>query len=419
MHIVILVLVLVIVYLVLTRKPGDSGDTGSVVSGHTMAGRLAFIARGKVFLRDDNSERLREIHSPHVQEIMDRIEQRKQRHGWKEGTAFSQSFTGHRRQSGSDTLEIKATSVEFAPDNALLYFLRDDSFGGLFRYDIEKGEERRLIHKQKLFFDCLNVDSENDRILCAQVSGNGVSNIVVMTLDGDEYREVTGGDTIDTAPASVPGEPTQIVFQSSGIARAETGHVIAQGPSSLQLLDLTEGSLEPIVEDDKTDYLHPRVSPEGDLYYIRRPFELPSYSGSSFLVDFILFPFRLLRAVFHYLNFFSLMYTRKPLTSASGPLVEADLKDILVKGKRIDAENAARKLNRLHGVPSLVPKTWQLIRRDQSGREEILATNVAAYDLTSGGQVLYSNGYGVFALMDDARSAVVLRDTLIAEVVVE
>ncbi|MFX5595148.1 hypothetical protein ABTD92_21070, partial [Acinetobacter baumannii] len=85
--------------------------------------------------------------------------------------------------------------------------------------------------------------------------------------------------------------------------------------------------------------------------------------------------FRLLRAVFHYLNFFSLMYSRKPLTSASGPALNADLKEIILKGKRIDAEKALLNENKINGVPSLVPASWQLISRDQQGNETVLAAN--------------------------------------------
>jgi hypothetical protein len=114
-----------------------------------------------------------------------------------------------------------------------------------------------------------------------------------------------------------------------------------------------------------------------------------------------LFPFRLLRAVFHYLNFFSLMYTRKPLTSASGPKVEADWKNILVQGKRIDAEKALREARAVHGVSSLVPADWQLVRRSPHGAEQVLETSVASYDIGADGAVVYTNGRGVFAIEQD------------------
>jgi hypothetical protein len=98
--------------------------------------------------------------------------------------------------------------------------------------------------------------------------------------------------------------------------------------------------------------------------------------------------------------------------------VKADLKEMLVKGKRINAENALKKESRVNGIPSLVPRSWQLVQRDRQGREQVLATNVASYDITPGGEVIYTNGYGVFLLTGVGSPTVVLRDKLIGEVVV-
>ncbi len=90
------------------------------------------------------------------------------------------------------------------------------------------------------------------------------------------------------------------------------------------------------------------------------------------------------------------MYSRKPLTGATGPAVQADLKDIVLKGKRIDAEKALRTGAKIGGVPSLVPGTWELVRRTPQGRENVLARHVASYDIAADGKIIYSNGSGVF-----------------------
>ena len=64
---------------------------------------LAFISRGKLFYRAPGQE-LREIHSPYVQGVMDRMERSRQLHGWKEGTAFAMSFTGRGQQAQGDAV---------------------------------------------------------------------------------------------------------------------------------------------------------------------------------------------------------------------------------------------------------------------------------------------------------------------------
>ncbi|MES2103746.1 MAG: hypothetical protein V4634_06975 [Pseudomonadota bacterium] len=114
---------------------------------------------------------------------------------------------------------------------------------------------------------------------------------------------------------------------------------------------------------------------------------------------------------------FIAMYSRKPLTSASGPTVSADIKSILLKGKRIDAEKALRQEASVNGVPSLVPKSWQLISRNRQGVERVLASNVVSYDITPDGKIIYSNGRGVFLLTDGDESRLILRSDVVADVV--
>src|SRR5262245_30397519 len=96
---------------------------------------LAFISNGKLFYQAPGQE-LRELQSPHVRTVMDRMERHQQLHGWKEGTAFGRSFTGRDRHASADAVGIQATSVEFMAHDRVLYFLRDESFGGLFEYDL-------------------------------------------------------------------------------------------------------------------------------------------------------------------------------------------------------------------------------------------------------------------------------------------
>jgi len=277
--------------------------------------------------------------------------------------------------------------------------------------------EKRLLHKQYLSLEDLRLHPDGHRLLGAQQARNGAANIVVMDDDGSNYRELTSGDTVDTAPAWVPGQADAVLFQSSGLARNQAGYVLALGPASIQMADTAAGSLTMIVEDPGFDFLQPRVGADGFLYFIRRPYETPQYGMGNVVTDALMFPFRLLRALFHYLNFFSLMYTRKPLITASGPAVQADLKEILIKGKRLDAEAALRTGVQLSGVPSLVPASWQLICRSPQGEEHVLASHVASFDIASDGTILFSNGYGVFALDGPNPPQVLLRDQLIADVI--
>jgi hypothetical protein len=376
---------------------------------------VAFISAGKLFCKSGNGA-VTQISSPYVQDIEERTARSKERNAWKENTSFQVSASGQMKQFAADGANIAVTSALFHKDRSVLYFLKDQGIGGLFSYDLDSGVETRILHKQYLDLADLNLDAGGARMLCASAAKDGASNIATLDIEGDHFRELTGGDTVDAAPAWIPGDEHAVLYQSAGLARNPAGHVIAQGNITIQKLNMRTGSVETVLESPHHDFLHPRVCAQGRLHFIRRPYEVPSYSSGNILMDTFLFPFRLLRALFHYLNFFSLMYSRKPLTGAAGPAVQADIKDIILKGRRIDAEKALREETAINGIVSLVPRSWELVSRNQQGVERVLATNVASYDLMSDGSIVYSNGRAVFMLGAGSGSTLVLKDDLVGDV---
>lgn len=89
----------------------------------------------------------------------------------------------------------------------------------------------------------------------------------------------------------------------------------------------------------------------------------------------------------------------------------------MTRGKVIDAEKALRTGANTLGVPSLVPSSWELVRRSQNGNEKVVANSVAAFDISSEGTIAYSNGRGIFALADQRKPKLILKDNLIEDVV--
>lgn len=377
----------------------------------------AYLSKGLLFFQRPDGE-VQQLQSKHVQALADKLEKSKQQHGWKKDTSWGTSFTGMKSAGvpDSDALDVKCTAALSLDENRLMYFLQDKSFGGLFLYHRDEDKELRLIHKQNLRYVDLSSPNEEGDLLCSSQYSSGVANIVTMDQEGSRYREITGGDSVDSAPYWVATERDQIVFQSQGLARSEEGYVVAHGPSSINLLDMTEGELKTIFSDDQYDYLKPQVSSNGDLYFIRRPYEPPHYGKGALFMDAIKFPFRLLRAVFHYLNFFSMVYSKKPLTSASGPMVQKDLKGLIIQGKWIEAEKALKKERSVNGIPSLVPSSWELIQCTASGDQKVLAKNVSSFRLLHEEGLIYTNGFGIFHLKDGENPRTILKDKLIEEI---
>lgn len=420
MHIVLIAIILCLLFFIFLQMNSSQG-TASIPDSHlvdsiedkTQTESFAFISNGKLFHKSPG-QNVRQIHSPFIQNILDEEARRNTLHGWKKGTSFDTSFIGKPAGDPSETAAMSFKTVEFVNANAILYFLSDGSVGGLFEQDLTSGTEKRLLHQQGLDLDHFHFDAAGDRILCSSGCENGIRNLSVFDRTSNNVAHYTEGDTIDSMPCSYPGHHHKVVMQSSGVGRNEAGYIMAIGPASLNVLSTDSQQIEAVVENDQFDFMQPRVHPNGNLYYIRRPFETPTIGTSAVLLDIALFPFRIARAFFHYLNFFSLMYSRKPLTTAAGPEVQRDRKQITIQGKRIDAEKAQRRAGVVRGVPSLVPKNWKLISRNKFGQETEVASHVISFDLSTDGHIYYTNGFGVFKVNQDGPE-LLFRDTLIEQ----
>ena len=384
--------------------------------------KLAYTARGKLFHLSGNSFP-EQIQSPFGQKVIDQTVRLNRKNEWKikgSGSHFGGSILWGMDHLETDSIKVNITTATRNPDdNKFYYVLETESSGGLFVYDNNTGEENRLFHKEKFKARDLDINSKTKEFVCSQQFTNGTSNLILISEDGRDTREITQGDSIDDCPSWMPGDQRRILFQSTGVARNQAGYAAGRGATAVQALDLDNNLMTTVLEDSRYDFLQPHISVDGYLYYIRRPYEQNQFRQETAFMDFLLFPFRLLRAVFHYLNFFSIVYSQKPLTTASGPRIRNDdLKTIILKGKIINAEKALSSGAKILGVPSLVPSSWELIRRDENGNEEVLAKNVAAFDIGRNGTIIYSNGYGIFTLDNHKRQQLLIRDRLIEDVVI-
>jgi len=394
--------------------------------------RLAYLSQGKLYVKDGEKD-FRLIDSQFGQEIVNRALQEYQRNDWKRSKGESNLVSGSRlwnvQEQDPRALRVHITGVTLGREEGeLLYALETDQVGGFFLYDFRSNSERRLFHKERFRTSDLQRHPELPLIASAIHFPNGTSNLVVVEQERPIFDEVTTGDSRDEAPSWVPGPRKQLVFQSSGIGRNPQGFTMGFSPSTIEKLDLETGTLETMAQDPKQDHLLPRMDAEGNLYFIRRPYDLQRGGAYSFwqgLKDTLFFPFRFLRALFHYLNFMSFIYsnktlTSKPLTPPGTPGAETpDLKTILLRGRAIDVKKAMMESgSETKDVPALVPGSWQLVRKDREGSEKVLARSVVAYDLIPEGGVVYTNGSGIFLISPDASEIRLAKAKLVENLVV-
>ena len=385
---------------------------------------VAFLSQGKLHLSNGpNGSRV--VPSAFGETVRERALRMQQKNAWKTQGSGAQ-FMGGGMLWGArnrDPLEmrIEVTGLTRGENPSdLIYSLDTDDLAGVFLLRDFGAEEQRLFHCTERRVLDLNSNPSESRLACAVKYRNGVWNIGVMAMDGSGLSEATEGDSVDRAPSWIPGRPDEIVFQSAGVGRDRNGVAIGLGPFHLETLNIISGEMTCLADDPKHDLLAPRFDQAGNLFFIRRPHrsltERPSLGRG--LLDFVLAPFRILMAIYHWLNFFSVRNSGQPLNTQSGSAGrrQMDLKKMVIYGNLINVERILEK-EAEEESPSLVPKTWELVCQSASGEESVIARGVLAFDLAPDGTIIHTNGSAVFRETLDRKSERLIESQFIEHVV--
>jgi hypothetical protein len=384
---------------------------------------IAYLAQGRLYIKPPDSA-AKEITSQFVAQATERAQKTAERNSWKSGSPGegpdmiprNMLWRGQAQVSGISRMQIKG--VTRGGEGEIIFALDTDSIGGLFAHDPADGTERRLFHKAGFSAMHLARHPKQD-VVALSVQGNQLARHIALTdTQGHRVREITEGDSLDECPSWVPGAGQTLVFQSAGFARNAQGFPSTIGPYRIERLDIDRGEMTTLVEDDRFDHLSPRVGTDESLYFIRRPYSphLAPLSLRKALQDVLFFPFRMARAIVHFCNFFSLTFSGKPLLTAGGPQEKGrENTTLMLWGKMIDAEKAMK--NSKDGTSaSLVPSTWQLIRRHHTGVEDVLACAVLSFDLAPDGSIIFTDGSTIRRLTADGNAAQVCSGKLIEQV---
>jgi len=363
---------------------------------------LAYISQGKLHLQRDGGPQT--VESSFGRSLRDRAVQIHNRHAWKaqgRGAQYMRGVLWADTARDPGEFRIAVTSVTRGRNpGEVLYTLETDEISGVFALDAT-GFEQRLFHTADFRVQDIDVHPEGAAIALSARYGNGTANLAVLNMDGSDFTEVSEGDSVDQAPRWAPGSGRRLVFQSAGAGREAGGRFSEFSPFAVHRLDLDSGEISCLAEDAKFDLLGPQMAGDGVLYYIRRPYasRQPAINPVTAVTDVALLPFRLLFAVFQFVNFFSMKYTGRPLSTSGGAARKnQDVKRMMAWGNLIDAERAARE-DRLgeQDAPSMVPSSWQLMRQSPNGAE-VMAKGVLSFHIARDGSVIYTNGSAVHSI---------------------
>jgi|CXWL01.1.fsa_nt_gi hypothetical protein len=366
-----------------------------------MSPPFAFLAQGKVHVRDDAGS-VRVFTSAFGEAVRERAIAMHKGNAWKNqgrGADFmSRNLLWGAPVRDPETVLVSATNLSRGPAAGELYYSMDvDGRTAICALRTEDGAERRLIHGSERRIADLSGAPGREHIACSAFHKDMTASIALMSADATDIVEVTAGESQDAAPSWVMGDGRRIVYHSAGIGRDAAGRPTGLGPSEINTLDVDRAETETIASDRSADLMAPRMLADGTLFYIQRPWR-HGYEGGFWraFADFLLFPARLLFAVFQFLNFFTTRYTGKPLTTASGPRREgADLRQMMVWSNLMQAREAAADGDQ--PAPE-VPAAWKLVRRAPGGATTNLAEGVLCFDVARDGSILYSTGSAIYLI---------------------
>ncbi len=399
----------------IAQEPRLCYDKGTESNGGIsgMSTKVLFLSDGEMGIwADGKAEMLR---SARMEKYMDTARDLENRNAWKyEGASaqFQQRVNPYeaRRRVAESACRITAVA---AWEGQMLYGLVTPDMGGLWLRPLEGDGKVESGWISERTFLPRDMYVQGSQIVLALDTPQKECHIALMQAGKARYRVITQGDTRDTAPF-LSEDGRTLYYASAGYARNEDGVILAVGPSALLTLDMQSGRLEELFADDGTDYLRPKVSPAGQLYFIRRPYQQPRVKRLT-LLDRVK-------------NFGAFFKGVGRLFQFIGDPEGAAKRQSRIAGQRDEGQQQRMLEGALVDVTRLtdastedsdkgcVPDTWVLMRREADGSLTEVMKGVADYGF-DGEALIYTDGRKIVRL-EDGRKTVLHRAVFIPRIAV-
>jgi hypothetical protein len=378
-----------------------------------MSHSYVYISDGKMFAHTDTGDR--PIDSEVLETYIRKVRDSANRSEWKRSGSGAM-FTGV-YEPGADA-QSRVASIRSAvgcvgwQGEDLIYSIDIDGTAGIYRkFKNDDTQDGIVISSSDTAY--LDFDFLGQR-LAVSAAFAGESHIGVLEAGKTVCDMYTDGQSWDSEPAWSRVNPNEIYFSSAGLAVQEANNesnvsplgfpygmhhamlstvTSLKGPSAICRMNIVKGTMDVLLENNESDFVHPQPTADGSLYYIKRPYRSQNDTSSSgCLLDALLMPFRLLRALFGFFNLFSVKYSGKTL-SRSGDVKQRDEGQMFIDGNMIQAEKELKE-NQKRGeqYPGIIPRTWELRRLGADGTDTLIRRGVVAYRVMGNGDILISNG---------------------------
>ncbi|MEC8122745.1 MAG: hypothetical protein VX125_02655 [Pseudomonadota bacterium] len=348
------------------------------------------------------------------------IQQRKE---WKTKGTGAQ-FTGNFSQDDQvDLNHIFPTDVVLTSDHKMIYTacLQEGTSINIKSLNDLQETEGLILRKNDFVVQDMAYDEAKKR-LALSVNSNGYErHICILPLDANRTQYLTEGDCQDSNPCFDPQDTMQLYYDSCGLAYGE--HRIAYSPKEIYHLDMGTGELQTVASDPKFDFFKPKMDSLGNLYFIKRPYSRDGshHSPVTTIKDIIFAPFKIIRAIVGWLDFFTQRYTGESLKTTSGnnpaKSQQKSEEELFVEGNLIKVQqNLERNQKSGEKYPGMIPKSWELVKMSPTGEMTTLKRGVMSFALKDD-TIFYSNGKYLIELDADQNEHLRIEAKLISKII--
>ena len=306
--------------------------------------------------------------------------------------------------SSTDTTIKRDTRINGAAScgGEVIYSAAMGEVSGIYRKTLDKNVAEGLVMSSREF-QIYKVSARGDR--CAASVGNRLErHIALFNIESGAYRELTEGEVQEDYP-SFSRDGGRIFFSSAGLALTPEGIPVGIGTCGIFVYHIESNEMDEMLASDKYDYIAPKEDNDGNLLFVKRPYRNAENNG-NILIDIILFPVRIIKAIVGLLNFFSIAFGGESLRSGhAGRDVKTrqkSEKELFFDGNVINAQQMLKQNQRSgEKYPGIIPHSWELVRVDGSGNMSCVKKGVMDYAVCENGEVIYSNGIAIIRLLKD------------------
>lgn len=317
-------------------------------------------------------------------------------------------FMGAQRNINPEKADVSYyNSVSFynSPDK-LIFSVTVNGLSGVLTKDLtaETDSEGHIIHSRDEMF-CGAAPGADGNSFATCVKENFVnSHLAVYNLAADDYSTVTDGDSADFDAVYSVKNPNVIYFSSKGAGRDGEGEFVKYSPSSVYSFNTMSGEVDEVLSDSDKSLVKFKDDKNGNFYYIVKPEKQEKRGFWGTMLDIVLIPWRILKAIFNFFEFFTIAFTGKGFSEKSNnPAKPRDKsqKELFIEDNFINAEEEYKKnLRHKDNFAGIAPWDWKLVKRSPSGEETVIKNGVIDYCLLRDGGVIYTNGKHVIKLAD-------------------